>query len=63
MENNSQNHGQQFSAHINARENYELQFWAKRFHINRATLKEAVDKVGNSTEEIERYLRKRHLVR
>ncbi|MGZ5302834.1 MAG: DUF3606 domain-containing protein, partial [Bacteroidia bacterium] len=42
-----------FTAHINPNESYELQFWSKRFHVTQDTLKNAVQKVGTSTADIE----------
>jgi hypothetical protein len=57
------NNRQPFSANINPNESYELQFWSKRFHVTPGTLKFAVEKVGTSADDIERFLKKQHFVR
>ncbi|MGZ5245228.1 MAG: DUF3606 domain-containing protein [Bacteroidia bacterium] len=52
-----------FTAHINPNESYELQFWSKRFHVTQDTLKNAVQKVGTSTADIEQFLKKQYFLR
>ncbi|MES2060308.1 MULTISPECIES: DUF3606 domain-containing protein [Mucilaginibacter] len=39
-------------------EAYDFEYWAKHFKISVDELKSAISKVGNSTEEIEKYLKK-----
>lgn len=42
---------------INMKENYEVEYWTSKFGVNREKLKEAVDAVGTSPEEVEKYLK------
>jgi hypothetical protein len=43
---------------INTSENYEVEYWAKKFGVGADKLKEAVGAVGNSAEKVEEYLKK-----
>lgn len=46
------------SHRININEEYEVQYWASRFHISQNKLKQTVEIAGTSyTNEVEQYLR------
>lgn len=38
-------------------EYYAIEYWTKKFGINREVLQKAVDAVGNSVEEVIKYLK------
>jgi hypothetical protein len=38
---------------INLSEDYEVRYWCKKFCVTPDVLREAVDKVGNSTKAVE----------
>jgi Protein of unknown function (DUF3606) len=38
---------------INLSEDYEVRYWCKKFGVTPDILREAVDKVGNSTKAVE----------
>lgn len=38
-------------------EDYEVEYWTKRFGVSRDKLQAAVDAVGNSADAVERHLR------
>lgn len=48
--------GPQDSARINVNEDYELQYWTKKFNVSADRLKEAVNQVGVSAMAVEKYL-------
>lgn len=43
---------------INVHEEYELQYWSKKFGVSHDELKEAVKAAGTSAEKVEAYLKK-----
>lgn len=43
---------------INTKENYEVEYWSKKFGVSSEKLKAAVAAVGNSAEKVEEYLKK-----
>jgi len=43
---------------INTSENYELEYWAKKFGVSIDQLKTAVKAVGNSAAAVEEHLKK-----
>jgi hypothetical protein len=43
---------------INPNEDYEVQYWSKKFGVSGERLKEAVKAVGNSPEKVEQYLKR-----
>jgi hypothetical protein len=43
---------------VNASENYEVEYWTKKFGVSAEKLEEAVAAVGNSAEKVEEYLNK-----
>ncbi|HEY2250001.1 MAG TPA: DUF3606 domain-containing protein [Planctomycetaceae bacterium] len=48
----------QDSSKINIHEDYEVQYWTKRFGVSADVLKETVQKVGVSAEAVKRALAK-----
>lgn len=42
---------------INLNEDYEVRDWAAKFGVSRDELRQAVAKVGDRAEEVERYLK------
>lgn len=53
---NKNTRGPQDSARINVNEDYELQYWTKKFNVSADRLKEAVKQVGVSAMAVEKYL-------
>jgi len=45
---------------INTSENYELEYWSKKFGVSIEQLKTAVKAVGNSSAAVEEQLKKQH---
>jgi len=48
----------QDAGRINVHEDYELQYWTKKFRVTPEKLREAVSKVGTSAEAVERELQR-----
>ncbi|MDF2434151.1 MAG: hypothetical protein JWP44_3782 [Mucilaginibacter sp.] len=42
---------------INIQENYEVEYWTKKFGIDREELKKAVSAAGTSVEAVQKYLK------
>jgi len=42
---------------INMHEYYAIEYWTSKFGINREALQKAVDAVGNSVDEVRKYLK------
>ena len=57
MTDDTTNRGPQDRARIAMGEDYEVEYWTKRFGVTRARLQEAVDAVGNSADAVEHYFR------
>lgn len=49
--------GGQDRRRINVNEDYELRDWAAKFGVTKEQLKEAVAKVGDRADEVERHLK------
>jgi len=49
--------GSQDRSRINTNEDYEVRYWSKKFGVSADQLKEAVKKVGNSAEAVEKELK------
>lgn len=49
--------GGQDRQRINVNEDYELRDWAKKFDVTPQRLKEAVQAVGTSADDVEKHLR------
>jgi hypothetical protein len=49
--------GPQDRSRINLSEDYEVRFWSKRFKVTPDLLREAVEKVGNSADAVEKELK------
>jgi len=43
---------------INIHENYEVEYWTRELGVNREVLLIAVGAVGNSADEVKKYLKK-----
>ena len=48
----------QDSSRINVNEEYEVQYWTKRFGVSREKLISTVERVGVSVDEVERALKR-----
>jgi Protein of unknown function (DUF3606) len=48
----------QDSSRININERLELQYWADRFGVTQERVRQAVEKVGNSAEAVEREIKR-----
>jgi hypothetical protein len=42
---------------VNMKENYDVEYWTRKLNINRERLKEAVEAVGTSAEEVQKYFK------
>ena len=51
--------GPQDRKRINIEEDYEIDWWTKKFSVSRAALADAVDAVGTSAQAVADYLGKR----
>lgn len=51
--------GPQDSSRVNVNEDYELEYWTRRFDVSTETLKAAVKEAGTSVAAIEQYLKNR----
>jgi hypothetical protein len=47
----------QDSSRIAMGEDYEVEYWTKKFGVSRDRLQQAVDAVGNGANAVEQYLR------
>ncbi|WP_367867690.1 DUF3606 domain-containing protein [Pedobacter sp. WC2423] len=43
---------------INVKENYEVEYWSKKFEVTPGQLKQAVKSAGTSASEVEKLLKK-----
>ena len=59
MADNKQKIGNPDKSRINVNEEYELNNWSKKFGINRAALKNAVEAVGTAAADVESFLKKK----
>jgi len=48
--------GEQDRSRINLSENYEVRYWTQKFGVTAAELRDAIKKVGNSAEAVEKEL-------
>ena len=55
---NATNRGEPDRSRINLNEDYEVSYWSERFGITKEQLMKAVEKVGNSSEDIARLVSK-----
>jgi hypothetical protein len=58
MSDDKMNRGEPDRSRINLNEHYEVSYWSERFGITKEQLKKAVEKVGNSPEDIARLVGK-----
>lgn len=49
--------GPQDSSKVSMTENYEVEYWTKKFDCSRQRLQDAVDAVGHGAAAVEEYLR------
>ena len=59
MSDNKQERRPQDASRISMQEDYEVQYWTKKFNCSREDLERAVERVGNGAAAVERELRKR----
>jgi hypothetical protein len=57
MPDNTQKTGGQDRKRININQDYELQDWSDKFGVTKERLKEAVEAVGDSAKQVEKYLK------
>jgi len=55
---NKNNTGSLDRDRINIHENYEVEYWSKKFGITPEELRKAVQSVGTSADNVEKYLKK-----
>ena len=48
----------QDSSRINPKEKHELQYWAEKFGVSPDRIRQAVERVGNSVEAVEREIKR-----
>ena len=58
MSDDKNNRGGQDRSRVSTSEDYELDYWTKKFGVSRDRLREAVKQVGNSAAAVEEYLNK-----
>lgn len=58
MADNLNNRGPQDAARVKVHEEWELDYWSKKFGVSREVLKETVSKVGVSAESLAAHFRK-----
>ncbi len=57
MSDDKSNRGPQDRSRINVNEDYELDYWSKKFGVTREQLKEAVKAVGVGADAVEAHLK------
>jgi hypothetical protein len=58
MSDNKNMTGGQDRKRISLEQDYEVRYWSDRFGVSEARLREAVGKVGNMADDVERELRR-----
>ena len=58
MADDLKNRGAQDRSRVNIHEDYEVQYWTKKWGVSKEQLAEAVQKAGVSAEAVARQLRK-----
>jgi hypothetical protein len=58
MSDNLKDKGPRDRSRISLSEEWEMNYWAEALNCSREELKEAVEKVGNSADEVRIYLQK-----
>jgi len=58
MSDDTSKRGPQDRNRINLSEDYEVQYWSQKFGVTPERLREAVHKVGNSPEAVEKELKR-----
>ncbi|WP_140909285.1 DUF3606 domain-containing protein [Cognatiluteimonas lumbrici] len=59
MPDNTADRGPQDRSRISLEQDYEVRYWSQRFGIDEDALRSAVEDVGPSVDEVERYLASR----
>lgn len=57
MSDNKNLTGPQDASRVNVNEDYELQYWTRKFGVSADELRAAVEKVGVSAEQVAAYLK------
>ena len=57
MSDDKNNRGGQDRSRISTSEDYELDYWTQKFGVSRDRLREAVEVVGSSADDVEEYLK------
>jgi hypothetical protein len=60
MADNLQNRGPQDRSRVNLSEDYEVQYWTKKFGVSEQQLRNAVYKAGSSADAVEKALKTKH---
>jgi hypothetical protein len=58
MSDNLQKRRPQDASRINTSEQWEIDYWTETLGVSEADLKEAIKAVGNSSDNVRKYLRK-----
>jgi len=56
MTDNTADRGPQDRSRISLSQDFEVRYWSQRFGIDEQALREAVEDVGNSVQDVEQYL-------
>jgi hypothetical protein len=59
MTDNTADRGPQDRARISLEQDHEVRYWSQRFGIDEAALRDAVEDVGHSVQDVEQYLANR----
>ena len=57
MADDKNSRGPQDSSRVAMGEDYEVQYWTKKFGVSREELQRAVDAAGNSADAVEKHLK------
>jgi hypothetical protein len=57
MADDLENRGPQDRSKVNLGEDYEIQYWTKRFGVSEAQLRQAVERAGSSVEAVQKALK------
>ena len=57
MSDDKKNRGGQDRSRVSTSEDYELDYWSQKFGVSRDRLREAVEAVGSSADDVEEYLK------
>jgi hypothetical protein len=57
MSDNKNNRGERDRSRVSGNEEYELRYLAEKLNVSAEEVRNAIEKVGNSREKVEEYLR------